>query len=83
MKSLILEDNDEIRLGTIRKIFNLEKYNIAKENSKFLSSLLSTKIKYFQKMIEREPDLRKKIEEEQKNIEGYINQIPGYEKLFI
>jgi len=81
MKSLILEDNDEIRLGTIRKIFNLEKYNIAKENSKFLSSLLNMKIKAFQKLIEKEPEIRRIIEEEQKNIEGYINQIPEYEKL--
>jgi len=81
MKSLILEDKDEIRLETIRKIFNLEKYNIAKENSKFLSSSLNMKIKAFQKLIEKEPEIRRRIEEEQRNIEIYINQISEYEKL--
>ena len=68
---IILENKPDERLNTMRKIFNLEKYSTAADNARTAAKNLGTKKEVQQDKLKEEPDIIKKKEEDEENLNLY------------
>lgn len=77
MKQILMEDKD-IRLDTLRKVFNIDKYKRIKENSQIFIKELKEKRKNYEGKIEdleEKKGLKKEREEEIKEFEEKIKEL--------
>ncbi|MFC1648973.1 AAA family ATPase [Nanoarchaeota archaeon] len=69
MKAILLE-GDEIRLDTLRKIFNIDKYKRIKENSALLARELRSKRKVLESKLEDHEGLKQNLKEKEERKAG-------------
>ena len=77
MKRILTEDK-EIRLDTLRRVFNIDKYKTVKENSKIFTAKIKEKTKEFEGMISDLEHIKKDKNEKEKdliNIQSKINKL--------
>ena len=84
MKQIVLEDKD-IRLDTLRKVFNIDKYKRIRENSQIFIRELKEKRKNYEGKIEDLEEKKKAKEEKNKEVKGFekkLNELsPSLEKV--
>ena len=74
MKQIILEDKD-VRLDTLRKVFNIDKYKKIRENSQIFIRDLKEKKKKYEGQIEDLDEKKKLKDEREKEIIGYNEKL--------
>ena len=74
----ILQENPEIRLDALRKIFNIDKYKIIRENLQFILKKMRTEIAILKTRTESFEDLKdkqKKVLQEKEVLQGIISKL--------
>ncbi|MBW2980149.1 SMC family ATPase [Candidatus Woesearchaeota archaeon] len=67
MKQILLEDR-EVRLDTLRKVFNIDKYKRVKENTTIFTRYLKENIKNFEGQISNITEKKKQLKEYEKEL---------------
>ncbi len=84
MKQILMEDKD-VRLDTLRKVFNIDKYKRIRENSQIFIKELKEKRKNYEGKIEdleEKKKIKKQKEEETKKFEEKLKELlPNLEKI--